>query len=107
MALQLKSQIFYRLGKMESCIDSYEKLKKFGSNSDDLQANMIGALVAGGRSGEVDASMRALRASSSDNFEIVYNAACALIENKKYADAEELLLNAQRYGSFWYLTGYY
>jgi signal recognition particle subunit SRP72 len=107
MVLQLESQIFYRLGKFESCIEGYEKLKKFGNNSDDLKANIIGALVAGGRSGEVDASMRALRANSSDNFEIVYNAACALIENKKYAEAEELLLNAWRYGSLWFLTGYY
>lgn len=107
MVLQLESQIFYRLGKMESCIDSYQKLQKFSIDSDDLKANIIGALVAGGRLGEVDATMSALKAHSSENFEIVYNAACALVEKKKYAEAEELLLNAQRYASLWYFICYY
>ncbi|KAF3320260.1 signal recognition particle subunit SRP72 [Carex littledalei] len=98
MVLQLESQILYRLGKMESCIDSYKKLQKLNIDSDDLKANIIGALVAGGRSEEVDATLSALKAKSSKNFEIVYNSACALVEKKKYAEAEEVLLNARRIG---------
>ncbi|KAJ4775657.1 Signal recognition particle subunit SRP72 [Rhynchospora pubera] len=98
MVLQLESQIFYRLGKMDSCIDSYEKLQKLKIDSDDLKANIMASLVAGGRPGEVDAIMSASKLKSSKSYELVYNAACALVEKKKYPEAEEMLLHARRVG---------
>ena len=96
VVLQLESQIFYRLGRMNDCMSSYEKLQKFKIDSMDLKINIIAALVAAGRASEVQAAMkahkvdlttRALRDTRS--FELAYNSACSLIENKKYSEAKE------------------
>jgi signal recognition particle subunit SRP72 len=101
--LQLESQIFYRLGRMNDCMSSYEKLQKFKIDSMDLKINIIAALVAAGRASEVQAAMkahkvdlttRALRDTRS--FELAYNSACSLIENKKYSEAKEQLDLAKR-----------
>lgn len=45
--LQLESQILYRLGKMEACMESYEKLQmsKTDSFSLELKTNFIAALI--------------------------------------------------------------
>ncbi|XP_062228033.1 uncharacterized protein LOC133926231 [Phragmites australis] len=103
--LQLESQIFYRLGRMNDCMNSYEKLQKFKIDSMDLKINIIAALVAAGRASEVQAAMkaqkvdlttRALREARS--FELAYNSACSLIENKKYSEAKEQLDLAKRIG---------
>ncbi|KAK3166190.1 hypothetical protein QOZ80_1AG0042580 [Eleusine coracana subsp. coracana] len=103
--LQLESQIFYRLGRMNDCMDCYEKLQKFKIDSMDLKINIIAALVAAGRASEVQATMkaqkidlttRALRDARS--FELAYNSACTLIESKKYAEAKEQLDLAKRIG---------
>ncbi|XP_062207726.1 uncharacterized protein LOC133909349 [Phragmites australis] len=103
--LQLESQIFYRLGRMNDCMSSYEKLQKFKTDSMDLKINIIAALVAAGRASEVQATMiaqkvdlttRALRDARS--FELAYNSACSLIENKKYSEAKEQLDLAKRIG---------
>ncbi|KAG6490491.1 signal recognition particle subunit SRP72-like [Zingiber officinale] len=96
--LQLESQILYRLGKMEACMDSYEKIQRFKIDSLDLKANIIAALVAAGRSAEVQGTMEALKVKAASSFELAYNYACSLIEKKKYAEAEQQLLSARRIG---------
>lgn len=57
--LQLEFQIYYRLGRMDDCMNSYEKLQKFKIESMDLKINIIAALVAAGRASEVQAAMKA------------------------------------------------
>lgn len=94
--LQLESQILYRLGKMEACMDSYEKIQRFKIDSLDLKANIIAVLVAAGRSAEVQGTMEALKVKAASSFELAYNYACSLIEKKKYAEAEQQLLSARR-----------
>jgi signal recognition particle subunit SRP72 len=101
--LQLESQIFYRLGRMKDCMDCYEKLQKFKIDSMDLKINMIASLVAAGRASEVQATMKAQKVDLTTralrdirSFELAYNSACALIENKKYAEAKEQLDLAKR-----------
>ncbi|XP_065028439.1 uncharacterized protein LOC135651849 [Musa acuminata AAA Group] len=96
MILQLESQIFYRLGKMDACMESYEKIQRFKIDSLDIKTNIIAALVAAGRSPEVQGTMDALKVKASSNFELAYNYACSLIETKKYADAGQQLLSARR-----------
>ncbi|ONK71155.1 uncharacterized protein A4U43_C04F5360 [Asparagus officinalis] len=96
--LQLESQIFYRLGKMDSCMESYDKLQKFKIESLDLKTNIIAALIAAGRSAEVQGMMDTLRIKASSSFELAHNTACSLIEKGKYADAEQQLLSARRIG---------
>lgn len=96
MVLQLESQILYRLGKMDSCMDSYEKIQRFKIDSLDLKTNIIAALVAAGRSAEVQRTMDAFKVKPSSSFELAYNYACSLIEKKKYAEAEQQLLSARR-----------
>lgn len=101
--LQLESQIYYRLGRMNDCMSSYEKLQKFKVDSIDLKINIIAALVAGGRASEVQAAMKAQKVDlttralrDTRSFELAYNSACTLIENKKYSEAKEQLDLAKR-----------
>ncbi|URE16801.1 hypothetical protein MUK42_11747 [Musa troglodytarum] len=98
MILQLESQILYRLGKMDACMESYDKIQRFKIDSLDLKTNIIAALIAAGRSAEVQETMDALKVKATSNFELAYNYACSLIEKKKYAEAEQQLLSARRIG---------
>jgi signal recognition particle subunit SRP72 len=101
--LQLESQILYELGRMNDCLNSYEKLKKFKIDSMDLKINIIAALVAAGRASEVQAAMKVLKVDlttralrDTRSFQLAYNSACSLIENKKYSEAKEQLDLAKR-----------
>ncbi|XP_068665227.1 uncharacterized protein [Aristolochia californica] len=97
--LQLESQILYRLGKMESCLESCEKLQKFKmDNSLELKTNIIAALISAGRASEVQGMLDAMKVKATSSFELAYNTACSLIEKRNYADAEQLLLSARRIG---------
>ncbi|XP_031476692.1 uncharacterized protein LOC116248184 [Nymphaea colorata] len=96
--LQLEAQIFYRLGKMDACTQSYDKLRKFKVDSSDVYVNIIAALIAAGRASEVQSMMDTLKVTANSRFEMAYNAACSMIEKKKYSDAEKLLLSARRIG---------
>jgi signal recognition particle subunit SRP72 len=106
--LQLESQIFYRLGRMNACMDWHEKLQKFKIDSMDLKINMIAALVVAGRASEVQATMKAQKVELTtralwdiSSFELAYNSSCALIENMKYAEAKEQLDLAKRWFHWW------
>ncbi|PUZ53587.1 hypothetical protein GQ55_5G063100 [Panicum hallii var. hallii] len=103
--LQLESQILYRLGRMNDCMNSYEKLQKFKIDSMDLKINIIAALVAAGRASEVQTTMKAQKVDlttralrDTRSFELAYNSACSLIEDKKYSEAKEQLDLAKRIG---------
>ena len=95
-------QVQYRLGDSTECVRSYEELSRRFRGSDaagslEVKTNMISAYVMGGRSGEVKALMeQQMRVRPRDAYELAYNAACALIELKDYAGAEEMLLLARR-----------
>lgn len=92
----LESQILYRLGKMDACVDIYQKLQK--SKIDSLEINSVAALVMAGRSSEVQGLLDSLRVKAKDSFELAYNTACSLIGREKYTDAEQLLLLGRRIG---------
>lgn len=90
----LESQILYRLGKMDACLDIYQKLQK--SKIDSLEINSVAAFVMAGRSSDVQGLLDSLRLKATSSFELAYNTACSLIERKKYTDAEQLLLSGRR-----------
>lgn len=92
----LECQILYRLGKMDACIDIYQKLQN--SKIDNLEINSVAALVMAGRSSEVQGTLDSLRVKATSSFELAYNTACSLIAMKKYTDAEQLLLSGRRIG---------
>ncbi|KAF3431109.1 hypothetical protein FNV43_RR25839 [Rhamnella rubrinervis] len=92
----LESQILYRLGKMDACIDIYQKLQK--SKIESLEINSVASLITAGRSSEVQGMMDALRVKATSSFELAYNTACSLIERSKHTEAEQLLLSARRIG---------
>lgn len=92
----LESQILYRLGKADDCVDVYQKLLK--SKIQSLEINVIAGLVSAGKANEVQGVMDSLRAKATSSFELAYNTACSLIERGKYKDAEQLLLSARRIG---------
>ncbi|KAM7267671.1 hypothetical protein ACFE04_009837 [Oxalis oulophora] len=92
----LESQILYRLGRMDACVEECQKLQK--SKIDSLEINLVAALVSAGRSSEVQGALDAFRVKPTSSFELAFNTACALIESNKYSDAEQLLLTARRIG---------
>ena len=84
-------------------MNSYEKLQKFKIDSMDLKINIIAALVAAGRASEVQTAMKAQKVDlttralrDTRSFELAYNSACSLIEDKKYSEAKEQLDLARR-----------
>lgn len=97
--LQLEAQILYRRGDFDACIASYQSYsQKYGMDSTELKTNLIASYISGGRSSEVSSLMESLKVSPRSSFELAYNAACALIEERSYPKAEELLLLARRLG---------
>lgn len=90
----LESQILFRLGKMDACVDIYQKLQK--SKIDSLEINFVAGLVSAGRASEVQGILDSLRVKPTSSFELAYNVACSLIERNTYKDAEQLLLSARR-----------
>lgn len=91
----LKSQILYRLGEINACVDIYEKLQK--SKIDSLEINFVAGLISAGRASEVQKTLDGLRVKATSSFELAYNTGCSLVERNKYSDAEQLLLAARRY----------
>ena len=94
-SMQLESQILYRLGKMDACMDVYQQLQKFKIES--LEINIVAGLISAGRASEVQGMMDALKVKPNSSFELAFNTACSLIEKRKYTDAEQYLLSARRY----------
>lgn len=94
MTMLLESQILYRLGKMDACVDIYQKLQK--SKIESLEINAVAGLVSAGRASDVQGMLDALRVKATSSFELAFNTACSLIERNKYTDAEQLLLSARR-----------
>ncbi|KAK9286416.1 hypothetical protein L1049_014812 [Liquidambar formosana] len=92
----LESQILYRLGKMDACMDIYQKLPK--SKIDSLEVNVVAGLVSAGRASEVQGTIEALRVKATSSYDLAYNVACSFIERSMYTDAEQLLLSARRIG---------
>lgn len=92
----LKSQILYRSGEMDACVDFYQKLQK--SKIDSLEINFVAGLISAGRASEVQKTLDSLRVKATSSFELAYNTACSLVERNKYTDAEQLLLTARRIG---------
>ncbi|KAJ0039070.1 hypothetical protein Pint_23641 [Pistacia integerrima] len=95
-SMLLKSQILYRLGEIDACVDIYEKLQK--SKIDSLEINFVAGLISAGRASEVQKTLDGLRVKATSSFELAYNTACSLVERNKYSDAEQLLLAARRIG---------
>ncbi|KAL6564701.1 hypothetical protein OROMI_016151 [Orobanche minor] len=95
-AILLESQILYRLGKMEACVDIFQKLQN--SKIDSVEINYVAGLVSAERANEVQGTVDALRVKPTSSFELAYNVACSLIETNNYKDAEQLLLSARRIG---------
>ncbi|GFP80031.1 signal recognition particle subunit srp72 [Phtheirospermum japonicum] len=92
----LQSQILYRLGKMDACVDIYQKLHK--SKIDSLEINFIAGLVSAGRASQVQGAIDSFRVKPTSSFELAYNVACSLIQRNMHKDADQLLLSARRIG---------
>ncbi|GAY44013.1 hypothetical protein CUMW_079020 [Citrus unshiu] len=90
----LKSQILYRSGEMDACVEFYQKLQK--SKIDSLEINFVAGLISAGRASEVQKTLDLLRVKATSSFELAYNTACSLAEMNKYTEAEQLLLTARR-----------
>ncbi|TYI29916.1 hypothetical protein ES332_A05G349800v1 [Gossypium tomentosum] len=95
-SMLLESQILYRLGKMDACVDICRNLQKV--KIDSLEINLVAGLISAGRASEVQGTLDAIKTKATSSFELAYNIACSLIEGNKLKDAEKLLLTARRIG---------
>ncbi|PPS03088.1 hypothetical protein GOBAR_AA17571 [Gossypium barbadense] len=92
-SMLLESQILYRLGKMDACVDICRNLQKV--KIDSLEINLVAGLISAGRASEVQGTLDAIKTKATSSFELAYNIACSLIEGNKLKDAEKLLLTAR------------
>ncbi|CAE5963305.1 unnamed protein product [Arabidopsis arenosa] len=92
--LLLEAQILNRLGKVDACVDMYQKLSK--SKIEWLEVNLVAALIAAGKASQVLKALESLKIKPTTTYQLAYNTACSLIENNNYVDAEQLLLTARR-----------
>lgn len=99
-SMLLESQILYRLGKMDACVDICRNLQK--GKIDSLEINLVAGLISAGRASEVQGTLDAIKIKATSSFELAYNIACSLIEGNKLKDAEKLLLTARRYCLFYF-----
>ena len=67
--------------------------------SPELRTNVVAAYVAGGRSWEVGAVLEAMQSPAADSYELAFNRACALVEQRDHAAAERQLQLALRSGA--------
>ena len=104
-SMLLESQILYRLGKMDACVDICWNLQR--AKIDSLEINLVAGLISAGRASEVQGTLDTLKVKATSSFEFAYNIACSLIEGNKHKDAEQLLLAARRYCSIFCLDIYY
>nr|KJB60979.1 hypothetical protein B456_009G334100 [Gossypium raimondii] len=95
-SMLLESQILYRLGKMDACVDICRNLQK--AKIDSLEINLVAGLISAGRASEVQGTLDAIKTKATSSFELAYNIACSLIAGNKLKDAEKLLLTARRIG---------
>lgn len=103
-SMLLESQILYRLGKMDACVDICRNLQK--AKIDSLEINLVAGLISAGRASEVQGTLDAIKTKATSSFELAYNIACSLIAGNKLKDAEKLLLTARRYCLFSFLLIY-
>ncbi|KAF9600263.1 hypothetical protein IFM89_005849 [Coptis chinensis] len=92
----LETQVLYRLGRMDACMDVYQRLRSFKIVS--LEVNIVACLVSAGRASEVQGMMDSLKVKADRSFELGYNTACSLVQQMKYTEAKTLLLTSQRNG---------
>ncbi|CAD5316566.1 unnamed protein product [Arabidopsis thaliana] len=91
--LLLEAQILNCLGKVDACVDVYQKLNKSGIKL--IEVNLVAALITAGKASQV---LESLKIRPTTTYQLAYNTACSLIENSNYVDAEQLLLTAMRIG---------
>jgi signal recognition particle subunit SRP72 len=99
--LQLEAQVQYRLGNFKECIEVYDRLFKGHSDvqaSAEVQTNIVAAYAVGGRASEIPKVMAAMKMTAQDGFEAGFNAACGLVDQGKFTQAEEALFLAKRVG---------
>ncbi|KAK9119976.1 hypothetical protein Scep_018069 [Stephania cephalantha] len=82
--------------RMDACVNVYEKLQR--SKIESLEINVAASLISSGRASEVQKMLDLLKIKATSSFELAYNVAYSLIEEKRYNDAEQLLLSARRIG---------
>ncbi|CAD5229730.1 unnamed protein product [Bursaphelenchus okinawaensis] len=89
-ALEVKGQLFYRLGRYEEAYEVYRKLcREGGDGFDELRrANMLAVLGQMQQSGQKKTEPST---SGVDTYEQLYNHACHLIACEKYDDARKAL----------------
>ena len=91
----------YRMENYSECIAVYSRLFQEHpsvENAAEVRTNVIAAYAIGGRAADISSTLSTLQMTSQDTFEVSFNVACGLVEERKIAEAEEALHLARRVG---------
>lgn len=91
---ELKAQVLYRLEKYEECFEVYKDVMKHSHDDcDDERETNLAAVISNLILKESKIEVPELREST---YELVYNAACSLINKGQYLEAEKKLRLAEK-----------
>jgi signal recognition particle subunit SRP72 len=99
--LQLEAQLRYRMGDTKQAIDLYRQLfaqHHHLQSQQEIATNVAAAYVAANASTELPSVLKIMKFSTKSSYELAFNAACGLVAQGQYAQAEIELLGARRAG---------
>lgn len=98
-ALQLRAQLYYRLGDNKACIHCYDQLfQQHKVDSLELKTNVLAAYVAAQLASEIPDLMAAMKVNAKHSFELGFNKACGLVKTGNLTAAETELRAAIKQG---------
>jgi len=98
---QLEAQLRYRMGDTKQAIDLYRQLfaqHHHLQSQQEIATNVAAAYVAANASAELPSVLKTMKFSTKSSYELAFNAACGLVAQGQYAQAEIELLGARRAG---------
>ncbi len=98
---ELKAQVLYKLEKFEDCFAVYRDIIKNTSADDDFETERLTNLMAASVMAETEGGDSKGRFNvpieeDQETYEVVYNAACKLLAEERWADAEKKLVKAEK-----------
>lgn len=99
--LQLEAQLRYRMGDTKQAINLYRQLfaqHQHVQSQQEIATNVAAAYVAANASAELPSLLKTMNFSTKSSYELAFNAACGLVAQGQYAQAEIELLGARRAG---------
>eukprot|EP00929_Paragymnodinium_shiwhaense_P007196 TRINITY_DN111132_c0_g1_i1.p1 TRINITY_DN111132_c0_g1~~TRINITY_DN111132_c0_g1_i1.p1 ORF type:complete len:670 (+),score=193.84 TRINITY_DN111132_c0_g1_i1:100-2010(+) len=93
--MTLEAQVRYRMGDYKACAKMYEELYQEDRDESGLLVNAAASYISGDNAEQAVKVLRDEPELLDSSYELCFNLACALLDEGKLQEAEELLLNAK------------